>query len=142
MRGSRYLVPVVFVLAAGALFWRMEGLGWEGAGSVGRAPAPAPPASDTVLKVDSARVASHLAGSEAWETDFSRVTVPPGGDRLRRTANATVAGLPLVVFWAPGASSPLDEPRVSQGRDVGQTAVFDRRLEGRTLTFRREGDGG
>lgn len=352
MRGSRYLVPAVFVLAAAALFWRMDGLGSGGLDS-GPA-APATQTSDTLLNVDSARVASRLAGAEEWKTDFSRVTVPPGqivsggppkdgipsiddpkfqspeeadawlegsdpvmvlevggevkayplrilvkheiandrvggqpvavtycplcntsivferrlpggevtefgttgrlrhsdlvmydrrtgtwwqqatgeaivgrhagvtldflssntlswrrakelhpgvrvlsrdtgygrdysrspypgyddpdgrpigrfvskpgDDRLRpmervvavdrdggwaapygrledrRVVNETVAGGPLVVFWAPGASSPLDEPRVSRGRDVGQTAVFDRRLDGRTLTFRREGD--
>ncbi len=70
MRGNRLLVPVVFVLSAGALFWRM------GDGSGERA-AAASPAADTLLDVDSARVARSLSGSSDWRTDFSRVTVSP-----------------------------------------------------------------
>ena len=70
MRGNRLLVPVVFVLAAGALFWRMGETGGEG-------PAPTSPSADTLLDVDSARVARRLSGSSEWRTDFSRITVPP-----------------------------------------------------------------
>ncbi|MFB6241045.1 MAG: DUF3179 domain-containing protein [Gemmatimonadota bacterium] len=76
----------------------------------------------------------------AVRTDDGGWAVPYSSLRDRRVVNAEVAGRPLVVFWAPGASSPLDEPRISRGRDVGQTAVYDRRVDGRTLTFRwREG---
>jgi hypothetical protein len=52
-----------------------------------------------------------------------------------RTANATAGRVPLVVFWQEGAASALDRADISQGRDVGQTAVFDRRLAGRVLSF-------
>jgi hypothetical protein len=54
----------------------------------------------------------------------------------RHVVNETVAGTPLVVFWKAGAASALDRSEISRGRDVGQTAVFDRRLDGRVLTFR------
>jgi hypothetical protein len=58
-----------------------------------------------------------------------------------RVANATAGGIPLVVFWEAGAASALDRAEISQGRDVGQTAVFDRRVAGRALTFRATTDG-
>ncbi len=48
---------------------------------------------------------------------------------------------PWVVFWAPGTSSALDAQRVPWGRDVGSTAVYASRIEGRTLTFEAAGDG-
>ncbi|MDP2497311.1 MAG: DUF3179 domain-containing protein [Candidatus Palauibacterales bacterium] len=70
MRGDRLLVPVVFVLSAGALFWRMGEPGGEG-------PSPTSPAADTLLDVDSMAVATRLAGGATWKTDFSRITVPP-----------------------------------------------------------------
>ncbi len=54
-------------------------------------------------------------------------------------ANATVEGVPLAVFWRPGAASALDRANISESRDVGQTAVFERRLNGRTHTFRSAG---
>ena len=53
-----------------------------------------------------------------------------------RTVNTEVDGLPVGVFWQEGAASALDAADISRGRDVGQTAVFDRRVNGRTLTFR------
>ncbi|MDP9347896.1 MAG: DUF3179 domain-containing protein [Gemmatimonadota bacterium] len=56
-------------------------------------------------------------------------------------AHAVVAGTPLAVFWSPGAASALDRSSISEGRDVGQTAVYDRRVAGRTLTFARAGGG-
>lgn len=76
-------------------------------------------------------VGVHLDGG--WAVPYSAL-------RDRRVVNAEVADRSLVVFWAPGVSSPLDEARVSRGRDVGQVAVYDRGVDGRTLTFRREGD--
>ncbi|HEV2087818.1 MAG TPA: DUF3179 domain-containing protein, partial [Cryptosporangiaceae bacterium] len=61
--------------------------------------------------------------------------------REQRVVNAMVERTPVVVFWQPGTASALDAGEISQGRDVGQTAVYDRRLEGRTLTFRVAGSG-
>ncbi|MEX2583288.1 MAG: DUF3179 domain-containing protein [Gemmatimonadota bacterium] len=53
-----------------------------------------------------------------------------------RVVNEEVEGTPLAVFWSPGAASALDEAEIARGRDVGQTAVFDRRVGDRVLTFR------
>jgi hypothetical protein len=61
--------------------------------------------------------------------------VPFGTLREQPVVNAEAAGVPFVVFWSPGAASALDAGEVARGQDVGQTGVFDRRLEGRTLTF-------
>jgi Protein of unknown function (DUF3179) len=51
-----------------------------------------------------------------------------------------VGGKPVAVFREPGTASALDEGAVAAGRDVGSAAVFSRRLDGRILTFRSEGD--
>jgi hypothetical protein len=53
----------------------------------------------------------------------------------RRVINDEIGALPLVVVWAPGTASALDAAAIRDGRDVGATAVFDRRLDGRPLTF-------
>ncbi|HUF68183.1 MAG TPA: DUF3179 domain-containing protein [Longimicrobiales bacterium] len=55
--------------------------------------------------------------------------------RRARVANDTVAGDPVVVLWVPGAASALDASTVAGGREVGSTAVFERRIGGRILTL-------
>jgi len=55
--------------------------------------------------------------------------------REARVANAEVKGTPLVALWSPGAASALDAAEIARGRDVGQTAVYDRRVGTRVLTF-------
>ncbi len=69
-----------------------------------------------------------------WAASFSKLAEA-------RVVNATVEGRPIVVTWIPGAASALDAARIAEGRDVGQTAAFDRRVDGRTLAFERAGDG-
>lgn len=60
----------------------------------------------------------------------------------KRVVNDKIAGRPIAVFWAPGTASALDASTIAQGRDVGASGVFDRRLDGRTLTFVPAGDAG
>jgi hypothetical protein len=79
------------------------------------------------------RVAAVEVG-DGWSVSFSTL-------REARVANATAGGVPLTVFWQEGAASALDRADIAQGRDVGQTAVFDRRAGGHTLTFRARGAG-
>ena len=55
--------------------------------------------------------------------------------------NDAAGGLPLVVLHKVGTASALDAGAISAGRDVGSVAVFDRRHDGRTLTFIANGDG-
>ncbi|MGH7700691.1 MAG: DUF3179 domain-containing protein [Gemmatimonadales bacterium] len=59
----------------------------------------------------------------------------------RRVINDDVGALRVVVAWAPGTASAVDAATVQDGRDVGATAVFDRLLEGRVLSFEPAGDG-
>ncbi|QPC83190.1 DUF3179 domain-containing protein [Phototrophicus methaneseepsis] len=47
----------------------------------------------------------------------------------------TVGDVPVVVFWQPGAASPLDRASIDTSRDVGMAAVFSPIIDGRTLTF-------
>ncbi len=73
------------------------------------------------------RVVAVELGS-GWAASFT-------GLREVGVANAAVGGTPLAAFWSPGAASALDETEIASGRDVGQTAVYDRRLGERVLTF-------
>ncbi len=68
--------------------------------------------------------------SRAWTYDSLR---------RKRTAQATVGEQPVVVLYAPGSASPLETADVRTGRDVGSAAVYDPRLDGRTLTFSPSG---
>jgi len=51
-----------------------------------------------------------------------------------------VDGEPLTVWHLPGTSSALDTGEVAAGRDVGATGVFVPEIDGRSLTFERDGD--
>lgn len=55
--------------------------------------------------------------------------------------NDEAGGLPLVILHKAGTASALDANAISEGRDVGSVAVFDRRLDDRTLSFTANGDG-
>jgi len=50
--------------------------------------------------------------------------------------NDEIAKVPVVVFLADGAVSALDKESIASSRKVGSTGVFDRRVDGRTLSFR------
>ena len=58
-----------------------------------------------------------------------------------RVANVRVGGLDIVVFWAPGTASAVDNSTVAAGRDVGSSSAFSPQLGGRNLTFEPVGDG-
>lgn len=55
--------------------------------------------------------------------------------RERPAINDEIGEVPIVVFWRPGTASALDDRRISQGRDVGSTGVFERRLGDHLLRF-------
>lgn len=40
-----------------------------------------------------------------------------------------------VIFWTPGTVSALDQGMIANSEDIGATAVFDRELDGRLLSF-------
>ena len=49
--------------------------------------------------------------------------------------NDRVAETDVMAIWQPGAFSALDAANIDQSRDVGMAALFDRNVEGQTLTF-------
>ena len=50
-----------------------------------------------------------------------------------RAVHADLDDREVVAVWAPGQASALDTSDIDQGRDVGQTAVFDTNLGGETV---------
>jgi hypothetical protein len=54
-------------------------------------------------------------------------------------ASTTVGGDEIVVFWTPGTASALNGDVIDESRDVGATGVFRPTVEGRRLTFARDG---
>ena len=59
----------------------------------------------------------------------------------KRVVNDQFDGIPIAVFWAPGTASALDAGQIAEGRDVGSSGVFNRRVGSRVLTFEPAGDG-
>jgi hypothetical protein len=54
----------------------------------------------------------------------------------RRVLNDQLGGIEIAVWWAAGTRSALDANSFERAKDVGAVGVFNRRLEGRSLTFR------
>jgi hypothetical protein len=52
-----------------------------------------------------------------------------------RVVHDSVSGQEIVVLWRAGTASALDQPRISNGRDVGASGVFVPIVGGRMLTF-------
>jgi len=42
-------------------------------------------------------------------------------------------------MWGSGVNSALDAARISDSEDAGTSGVFERAVDGRVLTFRRDG---
>lgn len=77
------------------------------------------------------------------------VTVSLGGEDVAYTfsvlektpvVNDVVGGRPIVVLYGRGVTSALDRSSIADSRDVGTAGVFERTLQGRSLTFRLAGD--
>ena len=66
---------------------------------------------------------------------------PHSKTEKKRVLHDTVAGRPLAVFHAHGAVSALDAAEIAESKETGSTGVFDRRVDGRTLTFSYVDDG-
>ncbi len=74
----------------------------------------------------------------ALKLDGAERAYPYRLTRERHVVNDEAGGVPLVVFHADGAVSALDAGQIADSKAVGSTGVFDRRVDGRTLTFRWE----
>ncbi|HEV2121692.1 MAG TPA: DUF3179 domain-containing protein [Chloroflexota bacterium] len=71
------------------------------------------PPMERVLLVD----VPHQTGTAYAVYPFSLLSA-------RRVLHDTVAGQPLVAFWAPGTASALDRGTIATSRDVGAAAAF------------------
>lgn len=66
---------------------------------------------------------------------------PFGGISEKRAVNDMVAGTPIVVLWGGETADALDSADIAAGEAIGTAIAFDRRVDGRTLTFSPAGDG-
>jgi hypothetical protein len=71
--------------------------------------------------------------------DDQAVAFPYSELRKVGVASGSIAGDDFVVFWVPGTASALDGPQIDGSKDVGATGVFKRIVDGRHLTFFRDG---
>lgn len=74
------------------------------------------------------RVAAIFVGKEVAVFSFSRLEREP-------VLNDEVGGKEVVVAYKRGVLSPLDSPSISDSRDVGTAAAFERTTGGRRLEF-------
>ena len=58
----------------------------------------------------------------------------------KRVINDSINGSELVLFHSFGTSSALDRDDIASSRDVGATGVFEPYVDGRKLTFVKDGD--
>ena len=77
----------------------------------------------------------------ALENNGEFLAVPFSVLAEERVANVQVGGLDIVVFWAPGTASAVDDSSIAAGRDVGSSTSFSPEAGGRRLTFEAAGDG-
>jgi hypothetical protein len=73
--------------------------------------------------------------------DGTHKAYPRSVTKEKHVVNDAVAGQPLAVFHAPGAVSALDASQIANSKEIGSTGVFNRQVDGRTLTFTYAGDG-
>jgi len=69
--------------------------------------------------------------------DLNGVTVAYPFENLSEeiVINDTIADTDVVAFWQPGSVSALDAAEIANSRDVGMAGLFERTLDGQTLTF-------
>ena len=72
--------------------------------------------------------------------DADPVAVPLAALTAAGVAEIEVAGRPVVVWAIDGLRSALDAGQIAEGRQVGATGAFDPALDGRQLSFTRDGD--
>jgi Protein of unknown function (DUF3179) len=80
------------------------------------------------------RVLAVFAKRETVVVPFSRLSGQP-------TVEFEAGGVPVVALYKRGVVSALDAPSIEDSRDVGTAVAFDRRVDGRTLSFVPRGDG-
>ncbi len=71
----------------------------------------------------------------AVQLDETAVVYPFSRVADEAPINDDIGGTPAVVLFDPAVASALDDEAIADSRDVGAAAVFDRRVEGRELSF-------
>ncbi len=102
------------------------------------------PRSSPIRRFFSGRTDERLPAKErvaAVELGGETVAFPFSLLAEKRVVQDEVGGVAIVVFWAPGTASALDDRRIAEGRDVGSSGVFRRDVNGRRLSFQPAGDG-
>ena len=79
------------------------------------------------------RVAAVTVGGDAAAFPFTFL-------EEERVVNYPLGGEELAVFFKPGARSALDQHSIAESREVGATGIFQRELNGQTLTFAANGE--
>lgn len=82
-----------------------------------------------------------MARVAAFVMDGEAVAYPFQALQEKRIIHDDVASQEIVVWFTPGVASALDAEDIADGRDVGASGVFLRRVAGRTLTFEAVGEG-
>ncbi len=68
------------------------------------------------------------------------VAIPFQVLREEPVVNERVGPVPIVAWWRAGTTSALNDSSIADSADVGSAVVFDRRLDGRELTFEAAGE--
>ena len=63
------------------------------------------------------------------------VAYPFGSLAEEIVINDRVSDIDVAAIWQPGSFSALDQSSIDGSRDVGMAALFDRQIEGQSLTF-------
>jgi hypothetical protein len=66
------------------------------------------------------------------------IAYPHSVTRARRVINDMIDAVPLVIFHVDGAVTALGHAVIRDAEIIGTTGVFDRRVDGRTLSFEFE----
>ncbi|MBL4658560.1 MAG: DUF3179 domain-containing protein [Flavobacteriales bacterium] len=69
------------------------------------------------------------------EDDGQYIIYPLTVVKTKKVINHDPYGLSIVVFFKSGTVSVMDKKEIAKSKDIGAVTVFDRRVEGRTLTF-------
>jgi hypothetical protein len=75
------------------------------------------------------------------EVGDDAVGVPLFTLQEERVVSVEAGDTELVMFWAPGTASALDDNDVAGGEDIGATGVFVPEIDGEALTFSATDDG-
>ncbi len=76
----------------------------------------------------------------ALEGNGEYLAIPFSVLKDQRVAHVRVGDL-VVVFWASGTASAVDDSNIARGRDVGSSTSFSPLVDGRALTFEPDGNG-